>query len=159
LSNEKELIWVAKEVKEVYEKMESDHEKLRIVNELINSRKLDITYAIESLDDDLLRFKAFSLRYKTELQKVYDDQSDKLEKLFEDCGGVQDKMYLKIKETQDRLDPITSKIKSINETLDKINTYKIERVIELIDKFNRMSEEDKRLFEILIKQTDISESK
>jgi len=152
----KELIWVPKEVKEIYEKMESDQEKLKLVDEMIKNRKIDITYSIEALDDDLLRFKAFSLKYKTELQKVYDDQSDKLEKLFEDCGDVQSKMHLKIEEIKSKLDPIVSKIKSINETLDKVNTYKIEKVIELIEKFNRMSEEDKRLFEMLIKQSDIS---
>ena len=96
----KELIWVPKEVKEIYEKMESDQEKLKLVDEMIKNRKIDITYSIEALDDDLLRFKAFSLKYKTELQKVYDDQSDKLEKLFEDCGDVQSKMHLKIEETK-----------------------------------------------------------
>ena len=152
----KELIWVPKEIKEVLEKMESDNEKLRIVDEYINNRKLDITYSIEALDDDLLRFKAFSLKYKTELQKVYQEQGDKLEKLFEDCGDIQSKMHLKIEETKSKLDPIVNKIKSINETLDKVNTYKIEKVIELIEKFNRMNEEDKRLFEMLIKHTDIS---
>lgn len=156
MSDNKELIWVSKEIKETIEKMETDQEKLKLVDKMINDRKLDITFAIEALDDDLLRFKAFSLKYKTELQKVYEEQGDKLEKLFEDCGDIQSKMYVKIEETKNKLDPITSKIKSINETLEKVNTYKIERVIELIEKFNRMSEEDKRLFEILIKQTDIS---
>jgi len=157
MADNKELIWVSSEVKEIYEKMDSDHEKLRIVNELIATRKKDITFDIEALDDDLLRFKAFSLKYKTELQKVYEEQSTKLEQLFEDCGDIQSKMYLKIEETKGKLDPIISKIRSINETLDKVSTYKIEKVIELIEKFNRMSEEDKRLFEILIKQTDIFE--
>jgi len=157
MSEQKELIWVSKEVKETIEKMESDQEKLKLVDKMINDRKLDITYAIESLDDDLLVFKAFSLKYKTELQKVYDEQSDKLEKLFENCGDIQSKMYLKIEETKTKLEPIISKIKSINETLEKVNTYKIERLIELIEKFNRMSEEDKKLFEILIKNTEVKE--
>ena len=147
---------MSSELKDVYEKVDSDQEKLNIVEELINSRKIDITYAIEALDDDLLRFKAFSLRYKTELQKVYDDQSEKLEKIFDDCGDIQSKMYLKIEETKTKLNPVTDKIKEINVALEKVNTYKIERVIELIEKFNRMNEEDKRLFEILIKQSNIS---
>jgi len=156
MSEQKELIWVPKAMKETIEKMDSDQEKLKLVDEYIKNRKLDITYSIESLDDDLLMFKAFSLKYKTELQKVYEEQGDKLEKLFEDCGDIQSKMHQKIKETKDKLEPIISNIKSINETLDKVNTYKIEKVIDLIEKFNRMSEDDKRLFEMLIKQTDIS---
>ena len=154
---QKELIWVSKEVKTIFESLDSDHEKLRIVDELIKDRKLGITQDIESLDDDLLRFKAFSLKYKTELQKVYDEQSDKLEKLFENCGDIQSKMYLKIEETKTKLNPITDKIKEVNKTLESLNTYKIERVIELLNTFNKMSEEDKRLFEILIKQTEIKE--
>jgi len=157
MSEQKELIWVSKDIKVIFESLDSDHEKLRIVDELIKDRKLGITQDIESLDDDLLRFKAFSLKYKTELQKVYEDQNDKLGKLFEDIGDISSKMYLKIEETKNKLNPITDKIKEVNKTLESLNTYKIERVIELIDKFNRMSEEDKRLFEILIKQTDIKE--
>jgi len=154
MSDNKELIWVPREIKEVLEKMDSDNEKLRIVDEYINSRKVEITYTIEALDDDLLRFKAFSLKYKTELQKVYEEQNAKLEKLFEDIGGMQDNIYLKIEQAKKQLNPITDKIKEVNKTLDNINTYKIERLIELLEKFNRMSEEDKRLFEILIKESN-----
>lgn len=154
--NDKELIWVPAKLKETLEKMNSDEEQLKIVEKYINDRKLDISNDIEALDDDLLRFKAFALKYKTEIKAVYNEQSDILYKLFEDCGDIQSKMYLKIEETKKKLNPITEKIKEINFVLDKINIYKIEKVIELIEKFNRMSEEDKRLFEILIKQTDIS---
>jgi len=157
MSEQKELIWVSKEVKTIFESLDSDHEKLRIVDELIKDRKLGITQDIESLDDDLLRFKAFSLKYKTELQKIYEDQNDKLGKLFEDIGDISSKMYLKIEDTKNKLNPITDKIKEVNKTLESLNTYKIERVIELLNTFNKMSEEDKRLFEILIKQTEIKE--
>jgi predicted nucleic acid-binding Zn-ribbon protein len=154
--SDKELIWVSKEVKAIYENLDSDQEKLRIIEETIKSRKEDITYTIESLDDDLLRFKAFALKYKTELQKVYEEQNNQLEKLFEDIGGMQDNIYLKIEQAKKQLNPITDKVKEINKTLDNVNTYKIERLIELIEKFNRMSEENKMLFELLIRHTDIS---
>jgi mevalonate kinase len=106
------------------------------------------------LYDDLLRFKAFALKYKTEIQKVYEEQNNQLEKLFEDIGGMQNNIYLKIEQAKKQLYPITDKVKEINKTLDNVNTYKIERLIELLETFNRMSEENKRLFEILIKESN-----
>lgn len=107
--NDKKLIWVSEEVANIYENLDSDQEKLRIVEETIKNRKLDITYTIESLDDDLLRFKAFALKYKTEIQKVYEEQNNQLEKLFEDIGGMQNNIYLKIEQAKNNY--ILSQIK------------------------------------------------
>lgn len=152
MSNGTELIWVSKEMAEIYNKMESDDEKLKCVAKYIDSKKQTITADIEALDDDLLRFKAFALKYKTEIEKVYNEQSDALEKVFLDCGDVQSKMYLKIEETKKALLPIVDKIKEVNKTLDNINTYKIERMIELIHKFSVMNDEEKRILEIIINQ-------
>jgi len=81
MSNEKELIWVTKEQAEIFKELDSNDNQRNFVDKLIKERKLDIENSIESLDDDLLRLKSFTLTYKTELRKVYDEQDKALEEL------------------------------------------------------------------------------
>jgi hypothetical protein len=66
---------------------------------------------------------------------------------------MQDKIYLKVEQAKKELKPVLDKVKEINTALDGINVYKIDKLMELIRTFNRMSDDEKRLFEILIKET------
>jgi len=150
----KELIWVDKKVAEEYKKMESDKFKLNLVNKVIVDRKKDFTYDIESLNDDLLRFKAFSLNYKTAITEAYEKQTEEAEKLFLDIGCVGDKLSNKTREATDNIKKIGVEIKELNRCLDKINTYKLESLLGLINKFNCMSCKDKEIFSLLLKHSE-----
>lgn len=149
--SEQKLIWVDKDLAEQYEKLNSDIEKSKFVNQLIKDRKLDITGDIENLNDDLLRFKAFALNYKTEFEKVYWDQNEKMEKFFNENGYIFDKISSKTMQLKEEVSKIGNQIKQLNDQLQELNTYKIERLIELVTKYNNMSDEDKRIFEIVLK--------
>lgn len=152
----KELIWVNKDIAKKYRDMESDQKKLEIVISTINQRKTDITNDIECLDNDLLQFKAFALRYKTELTKVYKEQQIAFEKLFEEVGDIQSKMFCKTKEIKKELMPIKSEVDNINKLLSEISTYKIEQLIDIINKFNNIPDDDKKLFKILLDANKIN---
>jgi hypothetical protein len=146
-----ELIWVDKDLAKLYNELNSDIEKCKLVNKLIEEKGLDITFDIKNLDDDLLRFKAFALNYFTEFKKVHKEQTDSLDKFFETNGYIFDKIESKTREIKNEVNKIGNEIKGLNKQMSDINTYKIERIIELINKFNNMSSEDKRIFEIILK--------
>lgn len=147
--SEKDLIWVSKDLKEAWEKAESEEEQKKIFFRAIEDRKLDIKNQIECLEDEVLLFKGLGIRYKTELEKIYNEQSQQLEKIWEEFNAG-DRIYKKAKKIQNDLQPIVATINLINSSLSSISTYKIESLIEVIDKFNRMTEEDKTLLKVLI---------
>ena len=151
MSNNRELIWVDREIARKYKELESDTEKLKLVNEVIKNKGLDITADIENLNDDLLRFKAFALNYSTEFEKTYKEQTDKMEKFHETNGYIFDKISTQTMKLQGEVNKIGDEIKELNNQMSKIDTYKIERMISLIEKFNGMSSEDKRIFELILK--------
>jgi len=151
MSNDRELIWVDKDVAKKYMDLSTDTEKLKLVNDVIKERGLDITTDIESLNDDLLRFKAFALNYSTEFKKAYQEQTDKMEKFYETNGYIFDRISTQTRKLQSEVSKIGDEIKELNNQMDKIETYKIERLIGLIEKFNGMSSEDKRIFELILK--------
>jgi hypothetical protein len=147
--DKQELIWVPVELKEAWEKATSEEEQKRIFFQTIENRKLDIKNQIECLEDELLIFKGIGLKYKTELEKVYEEQSDKVSKIWEDFN-VGDKLFSQAKAINDSLRPVVNTINEINEKLSAISTYRIENMISLIEKFNCMSEGTKKMLELLI---------
>ena len=146
---EKELVWVSKEMKEALEKAESQEEQEKIFFKAIEDRKLDIKTQIENLEDDVLMFKAVGLRYKTELEKIYVGQSEQLEKLWKDFNAG-DRIYKQAKQIEKDLQPVVNTIDLINKRLSDISTWKIENMIDLINKFNNMSDSTKEMLKILI---------
>ena len=69
--DEKELLWVPTELKKAWDNSESEEEKKKVFFKAIEDKKIDVKSQIESLEDDVLLFKGIGIRYKTELEKVY----------------------------------------------------------------------------------------
>ena len=155
---DQELIWVDKDLAKKYAEINSDIEKAKMVNGIILDRKLDITADIQNLDDDLLRFKAFALNYSTEFKKAYDEQSVNLEKIWEDSQEPMNKIATKTRVIKDEIGSIKSDLNDITGKLNTLNFSKLERLIDLMEKFNHMSAVDKKSFEILLSNEKTHES-
>jgi len=153
MSDNRELIWVAKGQAEMFKELNSEVSQNNFVDKLIKERKLDIQNSIENLDDDLLRLKAFTLTYKTELKKVYDEQEKVLEELWEEHDEKIYELKEKIKQLKPELEKVTSQIKEVSNALSGISTYSIEKLIDVVYKVNNMSEKDKKLMIDLISLT------
>jgi hypothetical protein len=84
-----ELIWVTTELKKEWDKANSEEEQTKVFLKAIENREIDIIGQIEGLEEDVFLFKGIGIKYKTELEKVYNEQSSQLEKIWEDfnCGG------------------------------------------------------------------------
>lgn len=150
---EKELIWVTKEQAKVFNELNSESNQKNLVDELILVRKIDIQNSIECLDDDLLRFKAFTLNYKTELKKVYDEQDKLLEALWETHDSKIYELKQKITQLKPELQKINNQIEEVNKIMNGVSTYSMDKLIEVVNKVNNMSESDKKLMTDLIKLT------
>lgn len=147
---EKELIWVEKSLAETYKELDTDIKRAEFVNELIKQKKVDITSDIQNLDDDLLRFKAFALNYSTALKEAYDKQAERLERLWEECSEPIEKIDKQTMGIKKDIYDITKDIKDISRELEGLNTYKLERIVELINTYNNMSESDKDVFKLIL---------
>lgn len=147
---EKELIWVNKNLAEAYKELDTDMKRAEFVNELIKQKKVDITSDIQNLDDDLLRFKAFVLNYSTALKEAYDKQAERLEQLWEECSEPIEKIDKQTMRIKKDIYDITKDIKDISKELEGLSTYKLERLIKLIDTYNDMSDSDKDIFKLIL---------
>lgn len=148
-----EFIRIPKTWIEAITEADSKVEQERIFYKVINDRKLDIAYAIESMDDDLLQFKAYGLRYQNALEKIYAEQCEKIEKVW-DNFNVQDKLYDKIKELEGKLRPTVSTIKEISQNLERIDTYRLKETIDLLNTFSNMNDENKDILRMLLSREE-----
>lgn len=147
---EKELIWVDKDLAKQYQELDSDTKKAELVNELIKQKKIDITDDIQNLDDDLLRFRAFVLNYSTEFKKAYDEQANRIYEIWEECVEPIEKIDKKTLAIKKDIYSISNDVEELADKLKNLNIYKIERLIELIEMYNRMSENDKEIFKLIL---------
>lgn len=130
-------------------KIESLEEQERYFFKAIEDRKLDITKEIGYLEDSLLMFKAFGIKYKNEFEKVYKEQQEQLEKFYEEVT-MPDHLYQKTKEISKEVGNIKNTIKDINDSIQYLEVGRLERAIDVVERFNRMSTEEKEIIEKII---------
>ena len=115
----------------------------------VEEKKIDIRREIEALDDDLLLFKAFGTKYKNELDKIYNEQYSKIEETWSKLSAG-DSIYRKLNSLNDCVKGITNTLDDVDSKIKYLSVSKLESALELIDRFNRMSDGDKSIMKTLM---------
>lgn len=152
----KDLTWDEKEYGvfpkkwlEELKKIESLEEQERYFFKALEDRKIDINSEIECLEERLLMFKAFGVKYKNEFEKVYKEQQEQLEKFYEEVTAP-DHLYKKIKEISKEIGNIEGLIKGINNSIQYLEVGRLERAIDVVERFRSMSSEEQEIIEKII---------
>lgn len=153
-----ELIWVDKETAQKYEDLKDDTDKLIMINDYIESLKeetrQDYQSSLESMREDSVMYSGLLLQVKKEFEKTKNEGLSAAYKLWEDYDKEKSDILDKVDHINDALNPLLETLESINKQLDKINTYKFERVLDFISKFNGMSEQTKNVLKFLVDNFD-----
>ena len=105
----------------------------------------------------MVRFKAACLAHKTELEKVYKEQSDKMEALINDCWDVMpvakanaQKMADEIQPFADQITTLEVSLKNIKELANGVNFYGMQGFVDAMEKLNSMSDDSKEMLGFLM---------
>lgn len=107
----------------------------------------------QCLEDNFLAFKLHSKKVRDEYEKAVSEELEKTEKVWEKCDELIHDSKPSIEKAVNSIASLRKEIDNINSALDKISVYKAEKLIELVEKYNSMSDEDK---EIMSKLLEIS---
>lgn len=110
----------------------------------------DTNTMAECLDENALRFKLHAQQTRDNYEKVVKEEIDKTYELWEKCDDLRDDVRNKIDTFIPTFKSISNELDKLKQSMDTINTYKIERLLELVDKFKEMSEEDKDMLAKLL---------
>ena len=151
-------MYVSKEFKEMWEESK-DKQKLfdSYIVKHIEDVKKDLHASVESLDDEILEFKGTCIKYRREFAEVtegiVDDTYKSMEKLQTSRHQFEQNiksMNTELDRVEKRVDDVTKKIDGINSKVSGVSVYKLENVLELLNKIENLTEKQQRMFEFLI---------
>lgn len=147
--SETDYIRIPKEWKEKLDTMQSYEAQEEFFFKAIENKKKDIANEIEAMEDNLVEFKAFGLRYKRELEKIYEEQSEILMKLWDDVN-LGTKLYEQIKNMSSKVRPLINDVKELEQELSKVKTWNIDKVIQTLNDYKYLDETQKEVLKIML---------
>lgn len=162
----KELIWVEKEFAERYKVLESDKSKneqrCKALDEYISkvseSSRSDFKANLETLEEDVAIYTGLMLKVKQAFGKAKDEALEASYALWEEFDKERPVVSKKISDVCELLDPLEKKLNSINDSLGKIRTYDIDRLIESMQKLNGLYGESRKMFDFVVNHFGKEES-
>lgn len=155
--DEKTHIWVSKKLADEYNALESVEEQEASVKRVIEKKRLNLDAENELLGESLLSFKSVCLAHKKELEKVYQEQADKIYSLWEEMGDVSSMVSRHAKELAAEIKPISHEIQvatrsvgELKKAVSELNIYGAERVVELARMVATMDEKSKEILAALL---------
>jgi methyl-accepting chemotaxis protein len=149
---EKELVWLPKELAQQFESATNPDLAEQIILHHIELMKRDIQISIESLDDDILRFKTKGLEYRSALNAAWSAEYEKLQQLFNDQQAKINEIREQIKTQAKAIEPLTQEAQRLTEKLASIPTYRIEETAKAVEHLlSVMAQVDEKMFNKFIK--------
>lgn len=149
----KELIWVDAELVP----------KIEIIQDILKLKGEDISKAIDKLADDtnvlttdnidtsLLEIKLHAAKVRDTYKELVDKEIEETGKLWEECDNRIYESRTKLKQVENSFRELSSSIKACGDNLDLWKMKQFSEAMDLIDRFNRYSEEEKVLLSGLLK--------
>jgi hypothetical protein len=149
-----ELMFVDKQIADRIKNLENV-DQIEVINKILEERKQDMRLDMENLESDMLQFKVFAMKYRKELEEVYKDQQDKAYKLWEKYNEELPRIQAAIQPVIDEVNKLTVVVDTLNNKLEKITSWEVDKLSKLIDSLRTLSTRDaSRIREIVRILTD-----
>lgn len=135
--------------------------KLEIINDVVKIKNEDIDKIIkkladdtstmsECLDENVLRFKLHAQQVRDNYEKVVNEEIEKTYDLWEKCEELRKETKGKITNLLPVITEVNSQLEKLDKSINKVNTYGIDRLIEVVDKFKRIPDDEKDMIAKLL---------
>jgi methyl-accepting chemotaxis protein len=141
----KELVWVSKELLEKVKDLDAvfqDHEKVKSIIESFKDEVEQFTYDVE---DSVSIFRRQSEKIKSSFKEVVDKEIESLQGFWEEQERRRAELTRKLAEIRESVRSVSEEIQTVKKELGKLNVYGLDKLIEVIDKINQMSEQEKEV--------------
>jgi hypothetical protein len=162
--DDKELIWVPKEVADTYNKVTSDatqrEQQQKIIDDYIQSlsekSKKEYQENLSALDEEAAIFTGLNLRIKQSFEAALDAAKKANYDVWERFDSERTNISKKVSDMITFLKPLKGELSEISSILNKINTYSFDRLVETLLKVSNLQGENKEMFDFLIKNYKIN---
>ena len=154
-NNRTELIslWLTKEVAKEIKFAESNKTlQDEIIKRFVKSEVKWMEGEMKQIDEEAIKYKAKLITIKDTFAKVQDEYIDEIEQIYSNA----EKTFKNLDNLQDDLSKKVEKafnsIKTLSEKISYIHTNNLEKLLNLVDRYNSMSSKEKELVKLLLKE-------
>lgn len=145
-----ETVYVRKEVAQEYLKLTTLDMKEQSLIHAAELMRRGIECDIKDLDDDVLKMKAAGLAYRDALTKAWNEESLKLEEAWTACQERIKTARDGIKAAEKMFAPLIDDVAAMDKRLESGVSYKVDRVLETVQRFADMSDDAKGMVRRLL---------
>jgi predicted RNase H-like nuclease (RuvC/YqgF family) len=135
-TEEKELVWLPKEVAARVKQLEDAKKSGDLVLEYVEQSKRDLKTSLESLEDDVIRFKSQMISARKKFEDAKNVELEANYAVWEKFDLEKSSIRKKAGELKDELKPMIDELKQVKQLMDQINTYDIQRLLTIIKDLN-----------------------
>jgi DNA anti-recombination protein RmuC len=121
-----------------------------------------ISNSVENLDEDVLIFKGKLASYKKAFKEAYESADNDMYSFWEEFDKNLSKKYKSMSKKMDNINRIyenefekkKNQIERLSKSMESLNTYQFEKIINFLRSFESLSSESKELFKgLMAKET------
>lgn len=165
--NDQELIWVDKKFAEEYNVLKSEKDQrdrqVEVFKEYMQSiseaSKKEYRANFEDLEESLAIYNGLMLQVKQSFEKAKNEQLDASYKLWEKFEHDLPKTEKKVDNIIAVLNPLTVKLKELNDLIAQIRTWDIDQLAKSIEHLATLYGKNKTMVEFLVGNFHREESK
>lgn len=152
---DKELIWVDADFAKKYNALESDTEKIKQFEEFLAGvsvqSKNDHIANLESMEEEVAIYRGAMLKAKQSWSAAKDEALSASYTLWEQFDKERPNVNKKVAEVVASLNPLVDKLAQIDAALSKLNVYQLDKMVDLLERVQRLDERSRLIFESAIK--------
>lgn len=152
MADGKDLVWIDKRlvpqiefIEDVLKLKKDDIQKE--IDKLVDSTQ---TLTTDNIDTSLLELKLHAQKVRNEYKKTVDEELEKTDKLWEECDEKLYNSKTNIKDIKDSFYSLEQEIDTLTKRLNDLPIYKLEQFMDLLDRFNGYSDEQRELLKIML---------
>ena len=132
-------------------KIEQLDDPMNFIQEYIDASKREIKASFDAFDDDILEYMASMQLLKSKFKSAADEAIKANYQVWEDMDKKRLSLRTQIAACVAELNPLQEEVERLNVQLNKVNTWDIQRFIEMIEKLKgHLYGEDRNIIEFLV---------
>lgn len=156
---DKELVWLPKKLATEINEIQDDKKKDLLIIKYIDESKREIQSNLESLDDDVIRYKGLMLKAKKAFEDAKNEQLKNSYELWESFDKELPKVSEKVRVLESKIAPLTSQVKELDESLNSLKSYQLKDFLDLVVKINDLvqNKNTREIIELILKRKEKGE--
>ena len=151
---EKDLVWVSKELAERIKNVNSEEHKIKIFDEYIKKLTVksreEFEQNLENLEEDVAIYVGLMLRVKKAFKEAKEEQLEASYQLWEKFGEEMPYIEEKIEKVIEEINPVSKKAEELEKAINRRDYHRIEKVTDAILKLSNLWGKEKDMITFLV---------